>query len=180
MSVEDARVNACSGHFGPCEGAPYHVADDGVNGIKNWLPRILGGNGPRTLSDEEGAAVLSALRYTEEEVTTLLDWAEQIKRWGEFKGWDTSTRPQSEWIALSHSELSEALEHDRDGREPDEWFFEEDKKGNPKPDGPPVEHADVLIRELHWFAAHGLDPDFFVALKMAYNEGREHKHGRKY
>lgn len=42
-----------------------------------------------------------------------------------------------------------------------------------------VEYADALIRILHWFGYHGLDPDSFVARKIEYNQTRPYRHGGK-
>lgn len=106
----------------------------------------------------------------------LLDlWAEYINQWAEEKGWNEEMPSQGEWIALAHSELSEALEAHRDPGLPGvEITFV-----NGKPEGVAVEYADCIIRILHWFARHGLSPNDYVALKMDYNEGRPYRHGGK-
>lgn len=81
-----------------------------------------------------------------------------------------------ETIALIHSELSEALEHSRDGKLPGEVWV--DEKG--KPDGIGVEIADAIIRCLGWAGENDVDIDRLVAEKMAYNATREFLHGRTY
>lgn len=81
-----------------------------------------------------------------------------------------------ETIALITSELSEALEHSRDGRAPGEVWY--DEKG--KIDGVGVEIADAIIRCLGWAGENDIDIDRLVAEKMAYNATREFLHGRTY
>lgn len=78
-------------------------------------------------------------------------------------------------IALMHSELSEALECIRTGALP----HEELQGLNGKPEGVPSEMADVVIRVLHFCGKHGIDLDAAVATKMAFNESRPYKHGKK-
>lgn len=93
-------------------------------------------------------------------------------------------------IALMHSELSEALEADRNGQyspldvnkilaEEDDKFFvakyRESVKGTFE-----EEMADVCIRVFDVCAFLGIDLEAHIAAKMRYNSTREHKHGKKY
>jgi NTP pyrophosphatase (non-canonical NTP hydrolase) len=83
-------------------------------------------------------------------------------------------------VALIHSEVSELLEHARNGEKPDEIFFVHvPHEASNKPDGIPAELADIIIRCGDFAHEHGIDLDRAVALKMAYNATRPYKHGRK-
>lgn len=94
------------------------------------------------------------------------------------KGWwelPPDDRLFSEKIALMHSELSEALEEWRNGHALPEIYYGE----NGKPEGVPIELADVLIRIFDTAAAYGIDLDEAVRIKMKYNSTRAHRHGGK-
>ncbi len=95
----------------------------------------------------------------------------------EEKGWHKQERHFDGDIALIHSEASEALEHWREGREPTEIFYSEDKPD--KPDGIPIELADIIIRVLHLASMHRMDMEAALKLKLQYNTTREHRHGDK-
>jgi NTP pyrophosphatase (non-canonical NTP hydrolase) len=106
-------------------------------------------------------------------------------------------------IALIHSELSEALEEERAGR-PNFWFHclegdpslpcdptdetdcfqfgHEDRcqhRGK-KPEGVAVELADAVIRIADLCGHLGIDLEAAIDLKMAYNETRPFKHGKRF
>jgi hypothetical protein len=92
------------------------------------------------------------------------------------KGWWEKDRSLAEVIALTHSELSEALEHYRNGHRIDRVWREGDK-----PDGVLVELADVLIRIFDYVGNRNLSDEFVDALhaKIAYNTTRPYRHGNK-
>jgi NTP pyrophosphatase (non-canonical NTP hydrolase) len=97
-------------------------------------------------------------------------------------GWTAKTRKARikgipEKIALMHSELSEALEEYRNGRSPDQVYYNPDKPD--KPEGIPVELADVLIRVFNLCGELGIDIARAVKLKTAYNRTRPFRHGGK-
>jgi NTP pyrophosphatase (non-canonical NTP hydrolase) len=77
-------------------------------------------------------------------------------------GEDTRGRPQI--LALIHSEVSEALEADREN---DDALYAE-------------ELADVIIRVLDHVESEGIDLEREIKEKMDVNEDREEKHGKKY
>lgn len=103
------------------------------------------------------------------------------------KGWWEDDRPFTEIIALIHSEVSEALEEYRNGHEPNEVYasHKDAQACSPpcapglKPEGVPIELADVIIRILDYAGYTGMDIDSAVERKMAYNATRPHRHGGK-
>ncbi len=81
-----------------------------------------------------------------------------------------------ERIALMHSELSEALEHQRETTELGITFT----GSNNKPDGFIVELADCIIRIADLCGHYGLNLEQALELKMQYNKSREYKHGKRF
>ena len=77
-------------------------------------------------------------------------------------------------ITMCHCELSEAVELWRQGDYVDDLYYTVDK-----PDGIPIELADVIIRVLDICAHHGVDIDTAVRVKMEYNKTRPRRHGGK-
>lgn len=89
-------------------------------------------------------------------------------------GWWDEERTFGELIALCHSELSEALEEYRNGRDMTEGYL---NKG--KPEGIPVELADVVIRIMDMCEHYGIDLESAILEKHRYNLTRPYKHGGK-
>jgi NTP pyrophosphatase (non-canonical NTP hydrolase) len=100
--------------------------------------------------------------------------SKNIRDWRERKGFQTSTQNLPEKLLLVVSEISEAAEDLRAGL--DETIL------NPegKPCGFGSEMADALIRILDIADSVNIDLAREVAIKMAYNELRPHKHGKKF
>jgi NTP pyrophosphatase (non-canonical NTP hydrolase) len=115
-------------------------------------------------------------------------------------GWHEPQRSFGELIALCHSELSEALEEYRNGREPTDCYYVCNKceKGpcalnsehgadeydctptpSEKPEGIPAELADVVIRIADMCGLYGIDLEEAIREKMEYNKSRPMRHGGK-
>jgi NTP pyrophosphatase (non-canonical NTP hydrolase) len=137
----------------------------------------------------------------------LNDYVEEVTAWCKRKGWHediTSSRPNSagDLLMLVVTELAEALEEVRDhhglnevyyrdtphcevcGRGPTEHGVSEADgsadhlfRPSQKPEGVPVELADVLIRIFDIAGRWDIDLEAVVREKMAFNEGRPYKHG---
>jgi NTP pyrophosphatase (non-canonical NTP hydrolase) len=93
------------------------------------------------------------------------------------KGWWESDRNFGETLTLIHQELSEAFEEYRQGREFTEVYYKPGTDGKMKPEGIPVELADVIIRILDFAGSVGIDLDSVLEEKMKYNATRPYRHG---
>ena len=89
--------------------------------------------------------------------------------------WRGNGKSFGEDIALMHSELSEALEHYRHNEPLDKWWIQE----SGKPDGIPIELADVIIRIFDVCMYHNIPIAKALEVKMQYNESRPYRHGGK-
>lgn len=104
------------------------------------------------------------------------DMAWQANQNSRAKGfWDDPKFNVAEKLALIHSEVSEALECDRDGHHLTSF-----REGDGKPEGFPSELADIIIR-IGDLAEHlGINLEHEIETKMAYNKTRPAKHGKAY
>lgn len=125
--------------------------------------------------------------------------AREIHENAKSKGFFDSEKNIGEMLCLIHSEVSEALEADRNDK-----FCEatpimlsglaEKNYGNTYHDDDDFQNgfkryvkdtfedelADVVIRVFDLAAFRGIDLESHIKAKMRYNSMREHKHGKKY
>lgn len=83
-------------------------------------------------------------------------------------------RSMGDQIANFHAEISEAWEEYRNGRAPDAIYMV-----NGKPEGFPIELADLIIRVLDTCAAYGINIEYAIRIKHKYNKTRPVRHGGK-
>jgi NTP pyrophosphatase (non-canonical NTP hydrolase) len=85
-------------------------------------------------------------------------------------------------MALLHSEVSEAFEDYRDHGQKllNVIRYEFGGPNDGKPEGFPIELADVFIRLMDTCAGLGIDLDHAVSVKMKYNSTRPYRHNGKF
>lgn len=118
---------------------------------------------------------------SDEEPKSVEEWTKTCHKAATDKGWHDPAKPRQfgTMIALMHSELTEALEEGRNGHAYAEVYFKDDGKGRQKPEGVPIELADLLYRVFDFAGLHGIDLQRALEIKHAYNIGREMRHGGK-
>lgn len=101
------------------------------------------------------------------------EWAKEIHQNAVEHGFWDEEPSFAEVVALCHSELSEALEADRN----DIGII---NMIDGKPEGKAVELVDCMMRILDWLAAQNVNVQDVLETKHAYNKTRTYKHGKKY
>lgn len=97
------------------------------------------------------------------------------------KGWWDEGHQKSflEALFLIMSEATEAGEEYRNGHRYTDIYYVKDQDGYLKPEGIPIELADVLIRLGDTCEFFGVDLAQAYEAKMAYNRTRPYRHGNK-
>lgn len=114
-------------------------------------------------------------------MNTIAEMTAKVRAVNTEKGWRTGANTFGDYIALLHSELSEALEAYRDHRLEDatdpRWNTDVGQDVAVKPEGVGSEFADVLIRLLDVADIYGIDLAAEFDRKIAYNATRPYQHG---
>ena len=111
---------------------------------------------------------------------TIKDLVSESWAIAEATGWHALVVTFVERLCLIHSEVSEAVEDFRSGRQATEVYYETDRTGSKgKPAGIPIELADIMIRVCDLCAVYQIDIEDAIKLKHAYNRTRPVLHGGK-
>lgn len=114
----------------------------------------------------------------------------------EEKGWHDQPRSELEVHALIHSEVAEATEAIREGKNIAHQLKKEEREAGfydfvlhdiedfepvegLKPEGHPIELVDAVIRIFDWFGEKGIDFEKLFKAKCEYNKTRPYRHGKK-
>lgn len=81
-------------------------------------------------------------------------------------------------LCLIHSEISEALEENRDPVAREKGHYYVSPTG--KPEGFGIELADAAIRIMDLAESMGIDLENMIEIKSGYNRTRPYKHGKVY
>lgn len=106
---------------------------------------------------------------------TIADWMQTVHQTAKDKGWwENPDRNFGELMMLATTEIAEAFEEWRNGHDLTEIYYVDGK-----PEGVPIELADVLIRIFDNCERYGIDLENALRIKQHYNESRPHRHGGK-
>ncbi len=129
-----------------------------------------------------------AMPYDAMLCTGLNDAAKSIHADAKRKGFWDSERETGTLLMLCVSELSEALEADREGRFANIPLYDKERvcSGDAASfklhikDTFEDELADTVIRLLDLCGARGIDLEYHINQKLKYNRSRERMHGKAY
>jgi NTP pyrophosphatase (non-canonical NTP hydrolase) len=110
--------------------------------------------------------------------SSIKEWCASAHAVSRSKGWYDDPATGADFctkVVLIHSEVSEVVEEYRNGKGMNEIYYS--AKG--KPEGIPIEMADVLIRIFDMCEYFGIDVDAALKIKHEFNKTRPHRHGGK-
>lgn len=139
---------------------------DAIKDIADECYRIRVSDGPQ----RERAAALAVAAYVGMGVRELVKVAHAN---AVAKGFHDPAPTFGDFIALAHSELSEALEAYR------EHGLADGTSDGGKPEGVASELADTVIRIADMCGALGIDLEAAIVAKVKHNAGRPYRHGGK-
>jgi NTP pyrophosphatase (non-canonical NTP hydrolase) len=154
------------------------ITEPGTYRIQSW--------GTKTYYFEYGAyeydgGVVVMDPEEDDSMKTIPEMTAEVRQVNTALGWREGENTFGDYIALLHSELSEALEAYRDWRLADATrtpFIDTPQwPAVPKPEGVGSEFADVLIRLLDTCDVYGIDLAAEFDRKLAYNRTRPYQHG---
>jgi NTP pyrophosphatase (non-canonical NTP hydrolase) len=108
---------------------------------------------------------------------TIPEWQRAAYAQAAASGWHTTAPEPYKYLALLHTEVSEAVEEVRKpGYAPTRTYH---RTSDGKPEGLPSELADIFIRLVDTAESFGIDLEAAVREKHAFNATRPHRHGGK-
>jgi NTP pyrophosphatase (non-canonical NTP hydrolase) len=126
---------------------------------------------------------------------TIKEWMKRCYDVAQEKGWHNKPLHIENELMNFHAEISEAWEEIRKGYSLTDFYYADiNEEGDIipfgvndesyivnglKPEGFPIEIADLLIRIFHTCAYHEIDIEKYMELKEAYNKTRSYRHGGK-